>query len=90
MQQDLQKEGIKANRLTHETPCHKEDILTKSHTSSRVILENVEEFFDKPDVLNLLVENISGLSEGSDFEIEQISERNAAVITFQQSIGKKW
>ncbi|XP_033019276.1 protein mono-ADP-ribosyltransferase PARP14 [Lacerta agilis] len=86
LERDLQKEDIIANRSTHETPCHKEDILTKSHTSSRVILENVEEYFDKPDVLNLLVENISGLSGGSDFEIELISERNAAVITFQQSI----
>ncbi|XP_061464993.1 protein mono-ADP-ribosyltransferase PARP14-like isoform X2 [Rhineura floridana] len=87
VQGDLKKEDATVvNRSAGETSCDKEDILTKSQTSSLVVLENVEEYFDKADMLTLLVENISGLSEGNDFQIELISERNAAVITFHQSI----
>ncbi|KAH0621328.1 hypothetical protein JD844_022485 [Phrynosoma platyrhinos] len=64
---------------------HGEDDFTSSQTSSFVAIENVQEFIT-PDILTLLVENISGLLVQNDFQIELIRERNAAVVTFQRSI----
>ncbi|XP_015284490.1 PREDICTED: poly [ADP-ribose] polymerase 14 [Gekko japonicus] len=49
--------------------------------SSLVVLENVEESITH-DMLMLLVENISG---GNNFQVELITEKKAAVITFQQN-----
>ncbi|XP_039179734.1 protein mono-ADP-ribosyltransferase PARP14-like isoform X2 [Crotalus tigris] len=67
-----------------EAPHAEKDILDYPQRSSQVVLENVEENIH-PDTLTLLVDNISALSGDSTFHIEQINEKKAAVITFQQS-----
>ncbi|XP_062972727.1 protein mono-ADP-ribosyltransferase PARP14-like isoform X2 [Elgaria multicarinata webbii] len=77
---DLEQESIRV--ANGKNQCLEKDILRDSHASSLVVLENVNESIT-PELLMLLVENINGLS-GEDFQIELISERNAAVITFQQ------
>ncbi|XP_044293868.1 protein mono-ADP-ribosyltransferase PARP14-like [Varanus komodoensis] len=68
--------------LQKEAANGSEDALIDSQASSLVVLENVNITLD---MLMLLVENICDLS-GGDFQMEFISERNAAVITFQRSI----
>ncbi|KAL7991775.1 hypothetical protein Chor_016031 [Crotalus horridus] len=67
-----------------EAPHSEKDILDYPQTSSQVVLENVEENIH-PDTLTQLVDNINALSGDSTFHIEQINEKKAAVITFQQS-----
>ncbi|XP_029140551.1 protein mono-ADP-ribosyltransferase PARP14 [Protobothrops mucrosquamatus] len=67
-----------------EAPRAEKDILDYSQRSPLVVLENVEENIH-PDTLMLLVDNISALSGDSTFHIEQINEKKAAVVTFQQS-----
>uniref|UniRef100_A0A8C5SFI7 Poly [ADP-ribose] polymerase n=1 Tax=Laticauda laticaudata TaxID=8630 RepID=A0A8C5SFI7_LATLA len=67
-----------------ESPRSEKDILDCPQKSSQVVLENVEEKIHL-NTLILLVDNISTLSGDSTFHIEQINEKKAAVITFQQS-----
>ncbi|KFQ81130.1 Poly [ADP-ribose] polymerase 14, partial [Phaethon lepturus] len=56
--------------------------------STIVVLENVQETV-KDYVLIMLVENISGLSEGDgDFNVEMIPEIHAAVVTFTGNTGE--
>ncbi|XP_026521207.1 poly [ADP-ribose] polymerase 14-like [Notechis scutatus] len=66
-----------------EAPRVEKDILDSPQKSSQVVLENVEENIHL-DTLMLLVDNISALSGDSTFHIEQIIEKKAAVITFQE------
>ncbi|XP_010291658.1 PREDICTED: poly [ADP-ribose] polymerase 14-like [Phaethon lepturus] len=66
---------------TFQEPCQVEDS-QGSLLSTIVVLENVQETV-KDYVLIMLVENISGLSEGDgDFNVEMIPEIHAAVVTF--------
>ncbi|XP_050959573.1 protein mono-ADP-ribosyltransferase PARP14-like [Labeo rohita] len=60
--------------------------LKKSQESSAVVLENLPDNF-KQEVLILLVENISSLSE-YDFSMELIPEIRKAVVTFKNPSGK--
>ncbi|XP_067844267.1 uncharacterized protein [Heptranchias perlo] len=54
--------------------------------SSAVVLQNLPENV-MCDMLNLLVENLTGLTEEADgFSMEMLSEMNAAVVTFKTEI----
>ncbi|XP_013929990.1 PREDICTED: poly [ADP-ribose] polymerase 14-like, partial [Thamnophis sirtalis] len=67
-----------------EAPHSEKNILDSPQTFSQVVLENIGENIHL-DTLTLLVDNISALSGDSTFHIEQINEKKAAVVTFQQS-----
>ncbi|XP_029140550.1 protein mono-ADP-ribosyltransferase PARP14 [Protobothrops mucrosquamatus] len=67
-----------------DAPYAEKNILNYPQRSSQVVLENVEENIH-PDTLTQLVDNINALSGDGTFHIEQINEKKAAVITFQQS-----
>ncbi|XP_070813176.1 protein mono-ADP-ribosyltransferase PARP14-like [Pituophis catenifer annectens] len=85
VQQDYQRKNVTLKGgPAGEAPHAEKDILDYPQKSSQVILENVEENIHL-DTLTLLVDNISALSGDSTFHIEQINEKKAAVITFQQS-----
>ncbi|XP_040295795.1 protein mono-ADP-ribosyltransferase PARP14-like isoform X2 [Bufo bufo] len=58
-----------------------EDGGTRGATSSMVLVENVQDSCP-PDMLNLLVENISGRRAVRDFYVEMVPELQSAVITF--------
>ncbi|XP_060631288.2 protein mono-ADP-ribosyltransferase PARP14 [Anolis sagrei] len=87
VQEDVPRESVTLVRGSADGNRHcREDVSTSSQTSSLVALQNVDDSI-MPEVLTLLVENISDLSvRDNDFQIELIRERNAAVITFRQSI----
>ncbi|XP_062830403.1 protein mono-ADP-ribosyltransferase PARP14 isoform X2 [Anolis carolinensis] len=86
VQQDVPRESVTLVSRSADGNRHgREDVSTNSQTSPLVALRNVEDSIT-PEVLSLLVENISDLLEENDYQIELIRERNAAVITFQQSI----
>ena len=57
-----------------------------AETSPSVVLENTEGCSAK--CIQILLENVSGLSADDDFTVEMIPELNVAVATFQKSIGK--
>ncbi|XP_066467944.1 protein mono-ADP-ribosyltransferase PARP14 [Tiliqua scincoides] len=79
VQKDLQNENITVrSRSTGEIPQH------NLQASSLIVLENVAESITH-EMLTLLVEPIADLSAESDFQIELISEKNVAVITFQRN-----
>uniref|UniRef100_A0A803SRQ5 Uncharacterized protein n=1 Tax=Anolis carolinensis TaxID=28377 RepID=A0A803SRQ5_ANOCA len=85
-EQDVPRESVTLVSRSADGNRHgREDVSTNSQTSPLVALRNVEDSIT-PEVLSLLVENISDLSEENDYQVELIRERNAAVITFQQSI----
>ncbi|XP_070804747.1 protein mono-ADP-ribosyltransferase PARP14-like [Pituophis catenifer annectens] len=85
VQQDCQTNNVILTRgPAGEAPHADKNILAYPQKSSQVVLENVEENIHL-DTLMLLVDNISDLSGDSTFHIEQINEKKAAVITFQQS-----
>ncbi|NXO77604.1 PAR14 polymerase, partial [Sitta europaea] len=52
-----------------------------------VVFENIERC--SPDCLQMLLENISGLTVDADFTVELIPEINVAVATFMKSIDTK-
>ncbi|NXV09879.1 PAR14 polymerase, partial [Cettia cetti] len=58
-----------------------------AEASPSVVLENIERC--SPDCLQMLLENISGLTIDADFTVELIPEINAAVATFIKSIDTK-
>jgi len=58
----------------------------KPQESSSVVLEDLPDEF-KQDVLTLLVENITSLSD-NDFTMELIPELRKAVVTFKNPNGK--
>ncbi len=60
--------------------------MKKPEGSGAVVLENLPDDVNQ-DVLTLLVENISSLSE-NDFSMELIPELRKAVVTFKNPIGK--
>ncbi|XP_013925208.1 PREDICTED: poly [ADP-ribose] polymerase 14-like [Thamnophis sirtalis] len=85
VKQDCQTKNVTlTNGSAVEAPHSEKDILDHPQTFSQVVLENVEENIHL-DTLTLLVDNISALSGDSTFHIEQINEKKAAVVTFQQS-----
>ncbi|KAM4626659.1 protein mono-ADP-ribosyltransferase PARP14-like [Discoglossus pictus] len=51
----------------------------------KIMIENIQESCT-PDMLNLLLENISNLCENQDFQVETILESNSAVVTFTSPI----
>lgn len=59
--------------------------MKKPEVSNAVVLENIADHMNQ-DVLTLLVENVSGLSE-NDFSMELIPELQAAVVTFKNPSG---
>ncbi|XP_041329145.1 protein mono-ADP-ribosyltransferase PARP14 [Pyrgilauda ruficollis] len=58
-----------------------------AEASPSVVLENIERC--NPKCLQLLLENISGLSADADFTVELIPEINVAVATFIKNIDTK-
>ncbi|XP_058050779.1 protein mono-ADP-ribosyltransferase PARP14-like [Ahaetulla prasina] len=85
VKQDCQTNNvILTSGTAGEAPHAEKDILDYPQKSSQVVLENVEENIHL-DTLTLLVDNISALSGDNIFHIEQINEKKAAVVTFQQS-----
>lgn len=57
-----------------------------AEASPLVVFENIERC--SPYCLQMLLENISGLTLDADFTVELIPEINAAVVTFIKNIGK--
>ncbi|NXY07936.1 PAR14 polymerase, partial [Pteruthius melanotis] len=55
-----------------------------AETSPSVVFENIERC--SPICLQMLLENISGLTVDADFTVELIPEMNVAVVTFIKSI----
>ncbi|XP_018429826.1 PREDICTED: poly [ADP-ribose] polymerase 14-like [Nanorana parkeri] len=55
--------------------------VTQEPKSSLVLIEKVQDSYT-PEMLNLLVENISQKTEGEDFYLERILEIQSAVVTF--------
>ncbi|NXP65866.1 PAR14 polymerase, partial [Chloropsis cyanopogon] len=55
-----------------------------AEASPSVVFENIERC--SPDCLQMLLENISGLTVDADFTVELIPEINVAVATFIKSI----
>ncbi|XP_018417196.1 PREDICTED: poly [ADP-ribose] polymerase 14-like [Nanorana parkeri] len=62
-------------------PTPKKEEASPRCLSSLVLIENLEDNCT-PDIINLLVENISGKAMDTDFHIERIPEVQSAVITF--------
>ncbi|CAI9592417.1 unnamed protein product, partial [Staurois parvus] len=62
-------------------PTPKKEEVSPSHSSPLVLIENIQDSHS-PEILNLLVENMSGKSMDTDFYIERIPEIQCAVITF--------
>lgn len=89
VQEDVQKEDFTANSSIGENACQEENILANEKVSSLVVLENVNKSTSH-EFLTLLVENISGLSGEKDFQMELVIEKNAAIVTFKQNLGKKY
>ncbi|NXR48583.1 PAR14 polymerase, partial [Hippolais icterina] len=58
-----------------------------AEASPSVVFENIEAC--SPNCLQMLLENISGLTIDADFTIEQIPKINVAVATFIKSIDTK-
>ncbi|NXW75113.1 PAR14 polymerase, partial [Hirundo rustica] len=58
-----------------------------AEASPSVVFENIEGC--APNCLQMLLENISGLTVDADFTVEVIPEINAAVATFIKSIDTK-
>ncbi|NXM54432.1 PAR14 polymerase, partial [Illadopsis cleaveri] len=58
-----------------------------AEASSSVVFENIERC--SPNCLQMLLENISGLTIDADFTVELIPEINVAVATFVKSIDTK-
>ncbi|NXD19778.1 PAR14 polymerase, partial [Spelaeornis formosus] len=56
-------------------------------TSPSVVFENIERC--SPTFLQMLLENISGLTTDADFTLEMIPEINVAVATFIKSVDTK-
>lgn len=57
-----------------------------AEASPSVVFENIERC--SPKCLQMLLENISGLTVDADFTVELIPEINVAVATFIKNIGK--
>ncbi|NWV47624.1 PAR14 polymerase, partial [Daphoenositta chrysoptera] len=58
-----------------------------AEASPSVVFENIKRC--SPDCLQMLLENISGLTEDTDFTVELIPEINVAVVTFIETIDTK-
>ncbi|NXQ25055.1 PAR14 polymerase, partial [Alaudala cheleensis] len=58
-----------------------------AEASPSVVFENIERC--SPNCLQMLLENISGLTADDDFTVELIPEKNVAVATFIKSIDTK-
>uniref|UniRef100_A0AAV3A0X1 Poly [ADP-ribose] polymerase n=1 Tax=Pyxicephalus adspersus TaxID=30357 RepID=A0AAV3A0X1_PYXAD len=58
---------------------------TQGPPSSLVLIENLQHSYT-PEMLNLLIENVSGKIEDADFYVERIQEKQSAVITFTCNI----
>lgn len=73
--------------MPEDQSAHQTDLdVKKPQESSAVVLENLPDEI-KQDVLTLLVENITSLSE-NDFTMELIPELRKAVVTFKNPSGK--
>ncbi|POI35113.1 hypothetical protein CIB84_001138 [Bambusicola thoracicus] len=90
---DLQREGGALQKMENDFPnselqeraCSVERTAEQSaETSPSVVLENIEGCSAK--CIQILLENVSGLSADDDFTVEMIPELNVAVATFQKSI----
>ncbi|KAM5151899.1 uncharacterized protein ACMZJ9_010183 [Mantella aurantiaca] len=68
-------------KLETGKPTPEKEEASPSCLSSLVLLENVQESCI-PEILNLMVENVSNKSMDMDFHIERIPEIQSAVITF--------
>ncbi|XP_077305871.1 protein mono-ADP-ribosyltransferase PARP14-like isoform X2 [Lithobates pipiens] len=74
-------EASKVN-LTPQSPAQSnESHVTEEPQTSLILIENLEDSYSS-EMLNLLVENISGMNEDSDFQVERIPEKQCAIITF--------
>ncbi|NWI75538.1 PAR14 polymerase, partial [Dryoscopus gambensis] len=59
----------------------------RAEASHSVVFENIERC--SPNCLQMLLENISGLTQDADFTVELIPEIDVAVVTFLKSIDTK-
>ncbi|KAM4626890.1 protein mono-ADP-ribosyltransferase PARP14-like [Discoglossus pictus] len=64
-----------------EGPPIKADSEIKDPLASRVVIENVQDSCTA-EIINLLLENVSNLTERQDFNVEMIPEICSAVVTF--------
>ncbi|XP_073490601.1 protein mono-ADP-ribosyltransferase PARP14-like [Aquarana catesbeiana] len=55
--------------------------VTQEPQTSLILIENIQDSYSS-EMLNLLVENISGINEDTDFQVERIPEKQSAIITF--------
>ncbi|XP_056323301.1 protein mono-ADP-ribosyltransferase PARP14 isoform X2 [Danio aesculapii] len=78
---EQQKDQACANQEPKQSASETELDVKKPEGSNAVVLENIADHMNQ-DVLTLLVENISGLSD-DDFSMEIIPELQAAVVTFK-------
>ncbi|XP_040214268.1 protein mono-ADP-ribosyltransferase PARP14-like isoform X2 [Rana temporaria] len=69
--------GSQSGRAEEDKPSPDDEV----PPSSRVLIENLQDS-DAPEMLNLLVENISEKVEDTDFYVEIIPEIRSAVVTF--------
>ncbi|XP_073490608.1 protein mono-ADP-ribosyltransferase PARP14-like isoform X2 [Aquarana catesbeiana] len=76
-----------ADHKVHQSPGEEEkssredNEVTLDPPSSQVLIENIQDSCS-PEMLNLLVENISEKNEETDFHVEMIPEIRSAVVTF--------
>ncbi|XP_040214242.1 protein mono-ADP-ribosyltransferase PARP14-like isoform X2 [Rana temporaria] len=64
-----------------EAPSNQSQHVTQEPPSSLILIENLQDSYSS-EMLNLLVENISGANGDTDFQVERIPEKQCAVITF--------
>ncbi|XP_073490609.1 protein mono-ADP-ribosyltransferase PARP14-like [Aquarana catesbeiana] len=81
VQKDIKDHKVHQSPGEEEKPTRKDDEVTLDPPSSQVLIENIQDRFS-PEMLNLLVENISGKNEDIDFHVERIPEIQSAVVTF--------
>ncbi|KAH0621327.1 hypothetical protein JD844_022484 [Phrynosoma platyrhinos] len=87
-QEVLQKENHVLKKIALHVSKYQPEIIQDQPqmSSSLVVVENLQETTAQC-TLNLLVENVSDLSEDDkDFSVEMVPERNAAVITFEKPV----
>ncbi|XP_073490622.1 protein mono-ADP-ribosyltransferase PARP14-like isoform X2 [Aquarana catesbeiana] len=75
--EDLTPQPPAAEALSNQS----QHVTQEPPSSSLILIENLQDTYSL-DILNLLVENISGMRENTDFQVERIPEKQCAFITF--------
>ncbi|XP_068102339.1 protein mono-ADP-ribosyltransferase PARP14-like [Hyperolius riggenbachi] len=74
-------EAAPATEEEEEVPRVEDELTQENPPSSLILIQNLQESCSS-EMLNLLVENISGKTQDSDFCVERIPEIQSAVVTF--------